>query len=267
MIDLSILFSFYSPDGIPSALDHLQRSAKKVTYEVILIGPNDVPESMLSDKVSYIKSFASPVTCMQLASTKASGEYIGNLGADVFYCEDGVDNVFDIFDEHNRDDKVVVTARYTEAPGRSPSPRSMKTFRSLKYWLVNNSIATRSRFIPAEWKIFNSSFIKTSYFREMGGLDCRFEAHAIALTDLGNRMQRDGATAILTDFFIAHLDNVPGVPPDRFSGHGPMYYAQTENDQPLYQSIYNKKKKCLNRLRIPYDNWKNAEDYWKRRKH
>jgi len=135
---------------------------------------------------------------------------------------------------------------------------------SRKYYVINDHPLNRSPFIPDDWVIMHMHFMKTELFREMGGLDCQFEAQAVAMTDFANRVQRHGATIYLTDFFLMDLDHLPGIPPDKRTKHGPIYFAQVEHDHLLYRSIYDDPS-CKTRTQIPYDNWKDVPDVWTRR--
>ena len=95
---------------------------------------------------------------------------------------------------------------------------------------------------------------------ELGGWDCRFEAPALALTDWAIRAQRDGARFVLADIkmFSLGFDTTS-------EGHGAISEAFTQNDLPLYRSIYDDPE-CINRVKIDFDNWKNSPEEWERRK-
>jgi len=265
MIDLSMLFPIYKTENAAETLHSIKQSIHKVNYEIVMSGPNPPSEDVLCENVSYIKCTGSPMKSLQLASTKASGEYMSYLCDDALYCENSIDNVFSMLDAHGRSSRIAVQSKYLEAPGRVYTKRNRKNMMKERQWTLVHSVTTRSKYFPEHWKIFTHPFVKLDHFREIGGFDCTFEALAFGWMDLGVRMQRDGCEVLLTDFFVAEFDNVPGVPPDRHSGHGPMYYAQVDNDQPFYESIYSDPN-CVNRIKIDFDNWKSAEEHWNRRK-
>lgn len=262
---LSVVLPGINVSEWPKFYHSLNRACSR-EFEVIIVGPYEPCDEIGKlPNVTYIKSLASPVRCMQLGAIEATGEYL-SLSCEGEYTEGSVDKVFSMLDSHNKD-KTIIGCKYIEGvkdkKGRHRK-RAIRALSSRSYYIVNDHPLNQSPFIPDHWLLIHMHFMKTEFFREVGGLDCRFEAQAVAMTDLANRMQRSGATVHLTDFFLMDLDHIPGIPPDRQKGHGPIYFAQVENDHPLYRSIYDDPS-CVNRTNIPYDNWKNAPEIWARR--
>jgi hypothetical protein len=96
-------------------------------------------------------------------------------------------------------------------------------------------------------------------FKELGGLDCRFEHFNMNLHDLAFRAQRDGSKIIVSREFVSAQDFNP-------NNNSPLMIAYHQNDKPLFLSIYSNKQTALNRpIKIDYDNWKQQPERWHRR--
>lgn len=253
MVELSIVLPSIRCDKWQRFVDSANLSCKNREFEIIFVGPESVP---VAGNIKHIKSYSSPVSCIQKGAIHAEGEYLSVSCDDGSYFEDAIDKCFDILDSHNRSHKTVVTCKYLEGHRK----KDIRVHEKPSYYAVNSSPATKSKFLP-NWWIFNLPFMKTDYFKELGGLDCRFEAQAMAMTDLANRAQMNGSEVYLPEFMLMDIEHTPGAGGD----HGPIYYAQVENDQPLYGKIYSDSS-CKDRIKIDFDNWKNAPENWPRRK-
>lgn len=259
MIDVSIVLPAIRTEKWMAFCQAVTQSAKKTSWEAIFVGPYEAPADVMAlGNVKYVKSLSSPVRCIQLGIMEASGEYFSVSCDDGLYIDGAIDKCFDTLNAHGRSEKVIVSGKYMEGHRK----RDIKNLSKRTYYAVNASPVTGSVHLPS-WLILNLPFVKMDYLRRMGGLDCRFEAQALAMTDLANRLQRDGSTVHLTDDFI--MDIVPSGGSGNAGDHGPIYYGQTENDVPLYKSIYNHAS-CVDRTDIDFDNWKSAPEVWGRRK-
>jgi hypothetical protein len=265
VIDLSIVVPGIRPNQWLNHCESAKRSATKLSLEFIFVGPYDLPEEVASlPNITFIKSLSSPAVCMQLGVAKAVGEYTFMSSDDITFRDGTIDKCFEILESNGKAYKTIVSCKYTEGMNDA----DIKNHYDPNYYRVNGARCTKSRFIPQHWWILNASFLKTEYYIEIGGYDCRFEATALAMTDLGNRMQRDGAVVHLPEFFL--MDVKPSEGPGDVGDHGPVYYAMTENDFALYKRIYGGKKdrdgSCTTRTKIDYDNWKQCPEVWPRRK-
>ena len=81
----------------------------------------------------------------------------------------------------------------------------------------------------------------------------------MAFVDFGARAQIDGIHVTLIGV-IFECTQFPGTSGD----HAPIHYAQLDHDQPLYAKIW-RSSSCLDRIKIDYDNWKQAPEKWTRR--
>jgi len=245
---------------------------------------------MEKKNVKYIKSLACPNRCIQEGITHAVGEYCHITVEDSWYPPDTLNIYFDRLNELHRGYKDILTGKYLEGVSSnlthlfppkhrkrrrklSSIPHYMggfytksdwKTYNSEAHWTINYHPVQASPFIPAHWNILHCGIMKTEYFIELGGLDCQFQCQALAHTDLAVRAQRDGATIHLLPQFLLHLDNTASMPKNSRIEHGPIILTQINEDQPLYRSIYDDPA-CINRIRIDFDNWKNAPEVWDKR--
>ncbi len=187
----------------------------------------------------------------------ATGTYTTWIADDAPFHEGAIDSIFDILLRGPYFEKNVITGKYYE--GRQV-PGSDELHLSDKYYHLNYHDPTRSPYYPDNWFIFNMGIISTNYLKSLGGWDCSFETTAVADADLAVRIQRDGAVVALTPECIATVEWNPGISGD----HGPVHYACIEHDFPLFQSIYTDAN-CVNRIKIPIDNWITSPSYWSRR--
>ena len=278
MIDLTVILTGIHPEDWVMFCDTLESAAVNLTYELIIIGPYPpTPEVQGRDYVRFVKRQACPNRCIQEATTMANGKYL-SVACEGVFVPNSYDNMFLMLDSHNKEHKTVITGKYVEGASTTHKkrrsklphfrggfyPKAIKLHGTDEYWRISFHAAIASEFIPNDWLTMNLHVIKTEYWKEIGGFDCQFECQSMALADLATRIQRDGGQIYLTNFFLMYLDHVPGVPGDPQKGHGPVYHAQIDHDQPLYRSIYDHES-CLDRV-VNYDNWKLAPKNWGRRK-
>lgn len=69
-----------------------------------------------------------------------------------------------------------------------------------------------------------------------------------------------GAKVMLINKPLLNCSWTPGTSGD----HGPIHYAQTKNDEGLYQKIYNDPE-SIERIKINFDNWQHSPELWVRR--
>jgi hypothetical protein len=115
--------------------------------------------------------------------------------------------------------------------------------------------------IEEGWKICLHFFMKLDYFKELGGLDCRWEYSNHAILDMNFRVQEDDGKIVNFPRVAAAFTHFPGGSGD----HGPIKDAQEGPDTQLFNSIYTKPKAARERIKINYDNWKEQPDVWTRR--
>ena len=99
------------------------------------------------------------------------------------------------------------------------------------------------------------------YYRELGGIDCRFEHVNMNCNDLAFRVQTNGGVIYASPDIVITQTNIPTKNNDRT----PVEDAYHENDYPLFHSIYSQPSGAKNRIKIDYDNWRQASPVWERR--
>ena len=98
----------------------------------------------------------------------------------------------------------------------------------------------------------------TKYFKDIGGLDCKFLHANMNTHDLAFRVQNVGGVMYLSPETVARF---------RWSWHDseskPIQQAYFENDKKLFEEMYSQDQS--KRYKIDYDNWMEAESIWKMR--
>jgi hypothetical protein len=232
----------------------ISRTTSTIDYELIFVSPYDLPPKLAArGNVRLIKDFGCPTRCYQLGLMHSTGDYV------VWPADDGVFSRTMAVDKaiaRIKDRKDVVALKYFEGERNN---KSIKQERE-DWWHVGRHHMLKScKYLPKHYYLIMNAVIRRDYFMEIGGWDCRFEHLGLGSVDLAARLQNDGANVILGEKFmdIAHL---PGASGD----HGPIFHAQTKNDSPLFEKMYNDPANA-NRAKIDFDNWKQAEAVWSRR--
>jgi len=128
------------------------------------------------------------------------------------------------------------------------------------YYHINHHKDAASEFIPDSYFICNLGIIDRKMLTDIGGLDCNFEAPAMALVDMSIRLQKSGVTMLLQREVAYHEDWNPS----DGGTHGPIHDAMVNNDVPFYQALW-RDKACKDRITVPLDNWMESREIWERR--
>ncbi len=96
------------------------------------------------------------------------------------------------------------------------------------------------------------------HFLEMGGFDCVWEYMDKPMHDFMFRTQRNGGEIIYSPRKVANSDWWP----DHTGDHGPIHDAEVLHDFPIFNEIWGVPN---DRIKIDYNNWKDAPSVWKRR--
>lgn len=220
------------------------------SFELILVSPYDLPDILKkSANIKYVKDFGSPNRCFNIALSLAEGEYCTWGADDGLYQDQVLDKAIEILDKSKNYKKII----------------SMSTIEAVRHYsedfcYINNHKEISSPYIPNNYRLLALAMLRTKYFKELGGVDCKYETHAIGHIDLSIRSQNDGAEIEFLKDICMRLGHMPGTSGD----HAPMHYAQTEHDEDLYRSLYRDKNYSpINKLDI--NNWKNSPSIWLRR--
>jgi hypothetical protein len=223
--------------------------------ELIIISPYDLPKILVGhDDIKHIKDYGSPSRCQQIGLTAAAGEYITWGADDGVFIKNKLNEAVNLLEENKTSYKDIVVCKYLE--GNNIDPIMYED----KYYKINFFKNLSSAYIPNDYWILNVGVVNTKYAKELGGWDTQFEGTTMAHMDFAVRTQRAGSKYYMLKEPILACTHTPGVTGD----HAPIHFAQLENDEPLFRRIYNSPD-CQNKINIDINNWKNAENRWKRR--
>lgn len=257
--DLSVVIPGIRVKNWKSIYDQLKLSCKKFSYEIIFSSPYELPDE-LKDKqnIKHILDYGSPSRCLQHSTTVSEAEMVAIMSDDCIIFENSIDSAIEELKNSNDPYKNIVALRYTEGANFIANPNDF----SFKYWIAKTHTDLRLEGIQDNWKLCIMFLMNTDRFKELGGIDCRFEHFNMNLHDLAFRAQRDGSDIIISKNFITAQDWNPNVNID----NNPTVQAYHFNDKPLFYSIYSTKEAAEKReIKINYDNWKSTEEVWKRR--
>jgi len=233
-------------------------------FELIIISPYSLPKELEQfDNIKIIKDLGSPSRCQQIGLENSEGEFITWGADDGYFLDDSLDKVFEYWEKNCTIDTDIITCKYFEGEANQQGILHSTGQTELSkdfYYKINHANGLRSCFIPDDYWILNVGVIKTSYAKEMGGWDTRFEATSVSHMDFAVRTQRNNSRFFMMKQPIFTCGHTPGTSGD----HAPVHYAHTLNDEPLFRKIYNSSS-CMDRVKIDLNNWKNSPALWKRR--
>jgi hypothetical protein len=225
-------------------------------FEMIFVGPF-IPASDMGHKgvaFRYIQDYGSPARCFQLGSTVAQGKYIAFVSDDGHLPANGFKEAVNVLDQARDIDGM--TLLYSEGPGFSGTQHLTP-----QYFDAWHHTSLQLPLVNKEWRIAPHFMYRLDYFRELGGLDCRWEHVNMNTHDLAFRVQRCGGKMIPSPSRVLAVDWAPWPPPGQ--PKIPLQAAFEENDNPLFQQIYGGNLEP--NIRINYDNWREAPAIWGRR--
>lgn len=219
-------------------------------FEVVLCGPFDLPKEVVSiSNIRFIKSYAHPTKCAQLAAKLCRGRLLYHTVDDVQFEPKKISEAITALYEHGNIDSIV-GMRYREG----------KDYKGTRlpdsYWKVGSAYGYLP--INPNWNIFGHFLMNRSVFNLLGGFDCCFEYLNHAVHDLEIRAQKYGCNWVDYPDDICSADWMEGTTGD----HAPIHYAQTTHDAPLFNEIWGSKP---NRTIIDINNDQNYPDAWERR--
>lgn len=234
----------------------IKEAIGKYSFEWILAGPIEPqPELLQKENVKWIKDYGHPTRCTQIASIYAEGELITWESDDGTFLENGLELAIDLwYNIGNTKSQIIM--KYLEGP--HPNMPDM-TASGLGYWHAWFHDGLKYESIPPYYMIAPLGMLSLSYFRKMGGFDCRFENINMCCNDLSFRIQHDGGQLY--------------IPPKHITWHtwssgkgGIIVDSFFEHDEPLFDSIYKQDNILDTRTYLDYNNWMyNTEPVWARR--
>lgn len=252
MYDLSIVVSGIRTNRWKELYDSVFTASKRHTWEIVFISPFDLPEE-LKDKenITLVKDNGHVPRCIQKGVLYAKSDLFFITVDDGYLAEDSIDLALDYYKE-NCGYKDVIAMLYGEGGNMMPS----------EYWNAHHHADLRKPGIPAHFKIANQPIMNKNYFIELGGFDCvNFEYLDKPIHDLMFRLQYDGGVVHFSPIHSCIATWTPGTEGD----HGPIHFAETTHDGPLFHAMYQDPDIISKRVRLIYDNWKQTPDVWVRR--
>ena len=218
-------------------------------FEVVMIGPFNPPESLLKERnFKYIKDYASVPVCIQKATDHCEGELLYHTVDDGVLYPHSLDEAIGVY--HNLGPKDVMNMRYTEGVG-SDAPEMAP-----QYWVAGTHADLRLPGINPGWGLSLQPLMRKSYFKELGGLDCRFNYSNHSHHDLAFRIQEHGGRVYQSPKSACNADHMPG----RTGDHGPINIAQHDYDDPEFIKMY--QAPPTDRIFIDFNNWENQPKVW-----
>lgn len=229
---------------------NFEQSLQDEVFEIIFVGPNP-PLSLDKGNVKYVCDYGNMIRCQQVALLEAEG-------LDIHWCSDDCEPLPNMMKEaltayRGLADKEILMIKYTESDNPSPDMWTDE------YYHMYGYPGTRASQIPRHFFGLNMGIAKRTDLEYLGGWDARYKS-CIGHFDLAVRAQFAGYKVIPFPEIVQHVAHTPGVTGD----HGPMYYAQTQEDEPLFQKTYSDPE-CKNNWWLDLENWRLAPAKWEKR--
>ena len=248
-IDVSVIIPSIRTQNWDRFVASVGESCTWYRYEIIFIGPfcdNEICQKY--SNVRWIKSYDRVSVCLQKACFEAKGWLVFHTVDDGILLSGTLDRaIIQYIRQCNRED--ILNCRYME--GKDFSGYEFPEF----YWRAGTYPSVYgAQYINPEWRLSLQPLMSTSYFIEIGGLDCRFEYSNHSHADLSYRTQLAGGKLIHSEVSVSSAEH------GQFD-HSPIQIAQENYDQAIFNDLWNQPRKP----RIPFDNYVKYEGPWKRR--
>lgn len=250
--DLSICIPGIRTQNWREIYDSVCASVGDKTFEILFGSPYDLPDNMQGlPNVKLFKDWGSPTRCLQIISEHCEGELITNTADDGVAVADGINKAIDLYRSVcGRQDGIIM--KYTEGKGR---PTHTDTHASAEYWTpaFHDSLKKLGGFNQQfKWGLW---MMDLSYFREVGGLDCKYEPMNFSCHDLLYRIQNNGGQMHLSSTFVYNFDWDP------WAKSYQVVQKASNKDYAVFVADYTSP---TDRYKIPFDNWKDAPEKWAR---
>jgi len=220
-------------------------------FELILVSPFNLPTKLYDiANIKLITDYGSPTRCFNLALEAAEGELVTWGADDGKYLPGKLKKVVDKLESKNNKKHIVALSQMED-----------KHVYDKDFCRINKHHQLRSQFINDNFVLFPTAVMYTDFMRQVGGMDCRFQGHAMAHIDFAIRAQTLGATVEFEEDICLHLSHMMGPSGD----HGPIHYSQLQEDEPLFRQTYSvdnseRIKRLGNAANVA--NWKAQEAVW-----
>ena len=261
--DISVCLSGIRQDKWLELYNSCRNSFSDTSFEFIIASPLQLPNELASlSNVKYIKDFGNPSRALQIANYFAEGEMVMAAYDDGLFLDNHLELAVKKMKLH-RQEKVIMTLIYTEGDlwKTNEDPRISEPenwYRPKYHGDMKHAAGVKEEWITAVWYLMFAND-----YRDLGGLDCRFEGINLNIHDLCCRAQRGGYKMIFSEFGkpIQRLSHEPNRGFD-----SPIISAYHHNDKPLFDNIYRSEESCEMRpIKINFDNWRDVESVWSRK--
>ena len=255
MIDISVLIPAIRINNWERMFRSLQESCKLHNFELVLVSPFDLPDSLKNiSNIKLIKDFGHPTRAAQIGLLSCEGRLVYHCVDDALFFPSAIDECIDVYDS-SCSNKDVVNMRYRE--GKDFSGQEF----DINFWFAHYHSELRLSGIERNWMISLHPLISAGYLKELGGWDCQFEYINHPLHDLMFRLQADGGKIINSPRDVTTCNHYG----ERSVDHASIHDAQTYNDRPIFDKMYSEKDVAYSRIKLKLNNWENTSDYWQRR--
>jgi hypothetical protein len=250
--DLTVVLPSIKPHLVEQFYNSIFLSVAPFTFEMIVIGPYEpAPKLLNQPNVKFIKDLGNISRCVQRATTIAEGEYFTWGSDDGLYQENSLAKCLELFKQNKKNDGIIV--RYYESPGRVPNiPHD-------SYWKAWTHPNQRLQGIPEDYPCCPVGMYNLEYFREIGGLDCRYHHVNMNAISLAYRVVNGGGKMHLSQDIVMICDFDNHINPQ----HQILEESFHNNDTPLFNETY-QRPFDPNFVKINYNNWEEQPEIWKR---
>lgn len=242
---LSVIIPSIRPLGLQKVINTIDRSLED-SWNLIVVSPNrmDIIETPLMNSYVNIVDKGSPARCLQVGVNEVRDEIFTWITDDAFYLPKQLKKCVDRLYTKKESDGIII--KYTEG-------KSLKQTKDF-FFVAKSSEVTTHPGINPNWRVAPIGMFYTSYFKSLGGIDCRFDHINLTIHDFAFRLQRDGGNLHYSPGIVFHCLQNEG------KSHEPIEIADRK-DLVLFSEIY---KDSNRNVCIDFDNWKDSPEVWDR---
>lgn len=257
---LSILVPTIRPQNLIKYFNSVVSACKRYSFEVIFVSPYALPEPLMKDsRVVYVRSFANPTVCLNMAASIARSEFLMNSTDDGKFEENSLDEALDIFPKIGVSDIVnfVYEEGSLDADTLEPLGAASTSNQPESYWTAAHHPALRLPGINPNWKLALHFIMRRKFFEYLGYLDTRFSYVNMNLHVMAFTAQQFGSKIYNTPRVGFRCSHIPGRSLDHFAVHD----SHVE-ELPIFNKIYSQPNSPV---RLDKESWKSLPCVWERR--
>ena len=244
--DVSIIMPGIRPWEWKNVYESIQKNIGDYTFELIAIGPEyygDVEQ----ENFRFIHDLGHPCRCAQIGASESNGKLYTWTSDDAVFLP-GLQEL--VRDAQNLSYKDAIVSKYTEDRTLNGSVMSDS------WYIAYSHDVIRLPGVGESYKIFVSAIMHLEWFLELGGFDCRYQQVNISTHDLAMRLQNAGGAVHIPRYVTYHCRAS-----HREIDRTPIDQSHNE-DLLIFQRDYGHQ---TDRIRIPFENWKQSPEKWSKR--